>query len=72
MDDLTKWAFVIGFSLVLYTGIVWLRVWTLERPPTSTLTERHARAGRRLLPLFLVAGIALMVVSGIGFLAQHL
>jgi hypothetical protein len=72
MHDLAEWAFVIGFSLVLYTGIGWLRVWTMERPPTSPGTERHARAGRRLLPLFLVAGIALMVVGGIGFLAQHL
>jgi hypothetical protein len=72
MHDLAEWAFVIGFSLVLYSGIVWLSVWMWERPPTSPFTERHARAGRRLLPLFLVAGFALMVVGGIGFLAQHL
>jgi len=26
----------------------------------------------RLIPFFLIAGIALMVVGGIGFLAQHL
>jgi hypothetical protein len=72
MDDLAEWAFLIGFSLVLYAGIVWLSVWMLERPPTSPGTDLHARAGRRLLPLFLVAGIALIVVGGIGFLAQHL
>jgi hypothetical protein len=26
MHDLAEWAFVIGFSLVLYSGIVWLSV----------------------------------------------
>jgi hypothetical protein len=72
MRDLAEWALVFGLSLVLYTGIGWLRVWSMEQPPTSTLTERHARTGRRLLPLFLVAGIALMVVGGIGFFVQHL
>jgi hypothetical protein len=71
MDDLTEWAFVIGFSLVLYSGIVRVRVWSMEQPPTSPVTERHARTGRRLLPFILVAGIALMIVGGIGFLAQR-
>jgi hypothetical protein len=72
MDDLAEWAFVIGFSLVLATGIGWLNMWTLTWPPTSPATERQARVAMRLIPFFLIAGIALMVVGGIGFLAQHL
>jgi hypothetical protein len=72
MDDLAEWAFLIGFSLVLATGIGWLKMWTLTWPPTSPATERQARLAMRLTPFFLIAGIALMVVGGIGFLAQHL
>jgi hypothetical protein len=48
LHDLAEWALVFGLSLVLYTGIGWLRVWSMEQPPTSPLTERHARTGRRL------------------------
>jgi hypothetical protein len=72
MDDLAEWAFLIGFSLVLATGIGWLKMWTLTWPPASPATERKARGAMRLIPLFLIAVIALMVVGGIGFLAQHL
>jgi hypothetical protein len=42
MDDLTEWAFVIGFSLVLYSGIVRLRVWSMEQPPTSPASPRRS------------------------------
>jgi hypothetical protein len=73
MDDVAEWAFLIGFSLVLATGIGWLKMWTLTWPPTSSpATERQARLAMRLTPFLLIAGIALMVVGGIGFLAQHL
>jgi len=30
MHGLAERAFVIGLSLVLYSGIVWLRVWSME------------------------------------------
>jgi hypothetical protein len=46
-------------------------MWTLTWPPASPATERQPRVAMRFIPFFLIA-VALMVVGGIGLLAQHL